>query len=261
MSDRRHAGSCRGGERRDYSYRGRDDGHQLESHGGGHNRKTRDESYADVRRLHSYHDGPAPWEHIGSNASERSDPSQADYVHAQGFRDRGRDAAKDTHGSRESRLPFETSGDAHRSARVDVPAHSVDPKRDDVEARYAQHRVFENVWPTWCAITVIPDVLRRKAAWRAKKAAMGLDRGKSVSAKSMFSAPDDPSGLAPVHDPKVKDIARDFARKTAEIADQEVKYTKALAEEEDALDAFMSAEVMPEVHAKQQEVRHRQVQA
>lgn len=95
---------------------------------------------------------------------------------------------------------------------------------------------------------------RRKSAWRAKKASLVREHSKSTAAASLFSATDDPSGLAPAYEPKNQDIASEFARKTAETAEREVAYTKAMAEEEDALDAFMTAEVMPEVQAKQEEV-------
>lgn len=97
-------------------------------------------------------------------------------------------------------------------------------------------------------------MLCRKAAWKAKKAALGLEHSKSAAAASLFSETDDPSGLAPAYEPKRQDLASEFARKEAETAEREVAYAKAMADEEDALDAFMSAEVMPEVQAKREEV-------
>eukprot|EP00892_Ulva_mutabilis_P007101 jgi/Ulvmu1/4763/UM020_0048.1 len=106
------------------------------------------------------------------------------------------------------------------------------------------------------------DLEAKRAAWRAKKAAMDAakaEQQKSAAAASLFSVTEDPSGLAPAYEPKRQDLASEYARKQAEAAEREATYTKAMADDEDALDAFMSAEVMPEVKAKQEEIRQREL--
>lgn len=82
-----------------------------------------------------------------------------------------------------------------------------------------------------------------------------MKQQKSTAAANLFSACEDPSGLAPAYEPKRQDMASEYARKQAQAAEREATYTKVMADEEDALDAFMSAEVMPEVKVKQEEVR------
>jgi hypothetical protein len=92
------------------------------------------------------------------------------------------------------------------------------------------------------------------AAWKMKKAALDAQKAKSAGAQSMFAAQDAPAGLAPAFAPQQEEFSTKMARKQAEAAEREIAHTKRLAEEEDALDAFMDAEVMPEVAAKREEV-------
>lgn len=98
------------------------------------------------------------------------------------------------------------------------------------------------------------------AAWRAKKAAMDLQKATGTERaaapkQSMFSAADAPAGLAPSYVPPEEDFALKMARKQAEAVEREIVHTKRTAEEEDALDAFMDAEVKPTVQATNEAVR------
>jgi hypothetical protein len=98
----------------------------------------------------------------------------------------------------------------------------------------------------------------RLAAWRAKKASIDLQKvsgnERAAQKQSIFAAADAPSGLAPVYVPPEEDFARKLARKQAEAVEREIMHAKQVAEEEDALDAFMHAEVKPTVQATQEAV-------
>ena len=77
----------------------------------------------------------------------------------------------------------------------------------------------------------------------------------SAAAKAMFGDDsDEPSGLAPAFEQARTTAADDFARKREEARLRQVEHARAQAEDEDALDAFMDAEVLPEVTQKKEEV-------
>ena len=71
------------------------------------------------------------------------------------------------------------------------------------------------------------------------------------------NAADEPSGLAPAFEPSRGNVADEFARKQAEAERRRVEHVRAQAEDDDALDAFMEAEVLPDVAAKNEEARCR----
>jgi hypothetical protein len=88
---------------------------------------------------------------------------------------------------------------------------------------------------------------------------MDLQKGsgteRAAPKQSIFAAADAPTGLAPVYVPPEEDFAKKMARRQAEAVEREIMHTKRLAEEEDALDVFMDAEVKPTVQATQEAVR------
>ena len=88
---------------------------------------------------------------------------------------------------------------------------------------------------------------------------MDLNKGTgtehSAPKQGIFGAADAPAGLAPAYVPAEEDFAQKMARKRAEAIKREVMHTKRVAEEEDALDMFMDAEVKPTVQATEEAVR------
>lgn len=83
----------------------------------------------------------------------------------------------------------------------------------------------------------------------------GADTERPAPKQGIFGAADAPAGLAPAYVPPEEDFAEKFVRKQAEAVEREVMHTKRVAEEEDALDAFMDAEVKPTVQATEEAVR------
>lgn len=103
----------------------------------------------------------------------------------------------------------------------------------------------------------------RKAAWEAKKATMpGTSGSMATSAPATADLfgddSDEPTGLGPAFEQRRGDAAEEYARKIVEQRRRRQEHERSLAEEEDALDTFMDAEVLPEVAAKEEEVRCRQ---
>jgi hypothetical protein len=102
---------------------------------------------------------------------------------------------------------------------------------------------------------------RRKAAWEAKKATMPGKSGSTTGTPAPATAAlfgddsDEPTGLGPAFEQKHGDAAEEYARKVVEQRRRRQEHERMQAEEEDALDVFMDAEVLPEVAAKEEEVR------
>lgn len=105
----------------------------------------------------------------------------------------------------------------------------------------------------------LPHEPCRMAAWRAKKAAMDMQKTtgtvRAAPKQSIFAAEDAPTGLAPAYVPPEEDFAKKMAHRQVEAVEREIMHTKRVAEEEDALDAFMDAEVKPTVQATEEAVR------
>ena len=114
----------------------------------------------------------------------------------------------------------------------------------------------------------------RKAAWEKARAAMPSDSSDSggppppgraapvqpapAHATGLFSVGDDddePTGLGPAYELQRKNVAEDFAQKTAAAQRARLEHARAQAEDEDALDAFMKEDVLPEVAQRDAEVR------
>jgi hypothetical protein len=75
-------------------------------------------------------------------------------------------------------------------------------------------------------------------------------------AQTLFGdADDEPTGLAPAYKKARSSVADEFAQKHFEAEEKRLAHLKAQQDdEEDALDAFMNAEVLPDVQANAAEV-------
>lgn len=101
------------------------------------------------------------------------------------------------------------------------------------------------------------------AAWQAKRAAAAQisaeeearERGKSERTRGMFGDDGAPIGMAPALMRTEADVQHEIARKHADAALRADAAIAAADDDDDPLDAFMATEVLPEVQARQQEVR------
>jgi hypothetical protein len=70
-------------------------------------------------------------------------------------------------------------------------------------------------------------------------------------------ADDEPTGLAPAYKKARSSVADEYARKQVDADERRMAHLQAQQDDEDdALDAFMNAEVLPDVQASAEEVPH-----